>query len=233
MTYQELKTELIKIGVEVNDKQIDELQTYLSFLLEYNKNVNLTAIRDEEEAIEKHLFDSILPSTSYDFNNKNIIDVGSGAGFPGIPLAIIFKNSKFTLLEPIAKKAKFLSLVVEKLNLKNVEVLVKRSEDLKDRKESYDIAISRAVARLNILLEIIMHLLKVNGVFIAMKSQLVDEEVAEAKVAFRELHSSILINIKNELPFSHEMRSNIVIKKDSTTPNKYPRPYAKIIKRPL
>jgi 16S rRNA (guanine527-N7)-methyltransferase len=233
MTYLELEKDLIANNINVTSKQVDSMKTYLKMLLEWNQNINLTAIRNEEDAIEKHLFDSLLPSLLLDFNSKNIIDIGSGAGFPGIPLAILFPNSQFTLLEPVQKKAKFLSAVTSTLGLKNITVLVKRAEDCLEERGRYDIAISRAVARLNILLELSIPLIKVDGFFISMKSLKANEEIKESKSAIKKLNIEIVKISQYNLPLSNEYRENILFKKLNSTPIKYPRRFDQILKRPL
>lgn len=233
MTLEELEIELSKKGINLSSNQISKLDKYLSYMLEYNEKVNLTAITDKAEGIEKHLYDSLLVATTYDLDNKNIIDIGSGAGLPGIPLAILYPNSKFTLLEPINKKANFLKSAQELLDLGNVTVICDRSENLKSYQEKFDVAISRAVARLNILLEISCQLIKVNGVLIAMKAKQGEEELLEAKNALKQLGFALEKNNVDSLPISKEIRNNIVIKKNSKTKNKYPRPYNEISRRPL
>lgn len=233
MNYLELKKDLIANRIIVNDDQIELMHKFLDMLFEWNKNVNLTAIKNEEEAIEKHLFDSLLPSLLLDFNFKKIIDVGSGAGFPGIPLAIVYPTSEFILLEPINKKAKFLEAVVSSLGLTNVKVVIKRAEEFKEDRGVYDIAISRAVAKLNILLELSIPLIKVQGFFIAMKSSQASAEIEDSLLALKKLNASISRISQLNLPICGDFRENILIVKNEGTPLKYPRPYAQIVKRPL
>ena len=160
-------------GLNLTDLQRDQLHTYFMMLVEKNKVMNLTGITEENEVYEKHFYDSLLFSFKLDFNKKTLIDVGTGAGFPGLVLAICYPNLKVTSLEPLAKRCNFLSEVVDELKLENVEIINKRAEDLaKTHKEFYDYATARAVARLNILLELSIPLVKVNGSFIALKGKM-------------------------------------------------------------
>lgn len=233
MTYEELVSSLKENDIILSDSQTNCLKSYVDLLLQWNEIINLTAIRKEEEIIEKHLFDSYLPSLLTDFHHKNIIDIGSGAGFPGIPLAILFPDSQFVLLEPIGKKTKFLSAAVSKLQLENVVVVNERAENYKEKRGFFDIAISRAVAPLNILLEISIPLVRVDGFFIAMKSQKTDDEINEASNAIKKLNCDVISILKEVLPSTNSVRFNILFKKKSGTDVKYPRPYAMILKRPL
>lgn len=233
MTYKQLIILLKEKDIIISDIQINHLKQYVSLLLQWNEIINLTAITKEDEIIEKHLFDSYLPSLLTDFHHKNIVDIGSGAGFPGIPLAILFSDSKFVLLEPIGKKAKFLSAVVNTLQLENVTVVNERAENYKNKRGFFDIAISRAVAPLNILLELSIPLVKVEGFFVAMKSQKADDEINESSNAIKKLNCEITSILKGILPSTNSVRFNILFKKKSGTDVRYPRPYAIIIKRPL
>ena len=233
MTMLDLKKHLFDLGIDVSDEKLTKLERYLDFMLEYNNNVNLTAIKNKEEAIEKHLFDSLLIAKDIDLSNKEICDIGSGAGLPGIPLAILFDNAKFSLIEPTKKRAVFLEKVIELLSLDNVRVINDRAENLTSLKERYDFAISRAVAQLNILLELSCQLIKVNGYLIAMKSRLAEEELDLSKNAMKQLSFDFVANYKSTLPISNEIRNNIILRKTNKTKNKYPRQYALISRRPL
>ena len=155
-------------GLELSAVQKEQLHTYFELLVEKNKVMNLTGITEENEVYEKHFYDSLLFSFDIDFSGKTLIDVGTGAGFPGLVLAICYPNLKVTLLEPLNKRCVFLSEVVTALGLQNVEIVNQRSEDYsKNNREKFDYATARAVARLNMLLELVMPLVKVNGTFIA------------------------------------------------------------------
>ena len=233
MKLNELKEELVKINIQISDEQLSKLDNYLSFMLEYNQNVNLTAIKDKEEGIEKHLFDSLLIANDYDLDNKDICDLGSGAGLPGIPLAILYPNSNLYLVEPTTKRCVFLSKCVEMLGLKNVTVINDRAENLKSYQEKFDVVVSRAVARLNILLEISSQLIKVGGILLAMKAKTAEEELKEASSAIKKLSFKYVETKTSELPESKETRNNLIIKKIDRTKQKYPRSYSEITRRPL
>jgi len=211
---------------------IDKINIFLNYLLKINKVMNLTAIKNKEEMIEKHIYDSLLISKVYDFNNKNVLDVGSGGGFPGIPLAILYPNSSFTLLDSTNKKINYLNDVINLLNLKNVKTICSRVEEIKD-KEKYDAIISRAFAPLNIYLELVAYLCKVNGSIIALKGSKGEEELIVANNAINKLNLKLMDTQIEELIESKEKRINYIFKKIDKTNNKYPRIYKDIKKKPL
>ena len=213
-------------------EEIDKFSQYLSLLLEWNEKFNLTAITDEEEIEEKHFVDSIELSKYFDIKNKTLLDVGSGAGFPGIPLAIIEPSLKVTLLEATGKRVTFLKEVVKKLNLKNVEVIQGRAEEL-NKRESFDIVTARAVKELNVLLEICFHLVKVGGTFVAYKSSNIDNELKNAQHALKCLAIDNYKKFEYSLPKSKDNRVLLGILKKNKTLKKYPRHYGEISKSPL
>lgn len=218
----------------LSEEQIEQLHIYQELLKEKNEVMNLTGIVEKEEVFEKHFLDSILFSFDENLDGTNCIDVGSGAGFPGLVLAICYPKLRMTLLEPLTKRCNFLSEVVERLNLQNVTIVNMRSEDFcKTNKESFDYAFARAVSKLNILVEIITPLLKVNGVFVALKGKIYQEEIDQSLNAFRELNLKVLKVKESRLPSENDVRGNIFISKIGKTPNKYPRNYGQIKKRPL
>ena len=216
----------------LNNEQISKFQRYLELLLEWNEKFNLTAITDKDEIEEKHFVDSIELVKYFDVKNKTLLDVGSGAGFPGIPLAIVEPTLKITLLESNGKRVTFLREVIKELDLKNVEVNQGRSEELGTR-EKYDIVTARAVKELNILLEITFYLVKVGGYFIAYKSTGVDEEILNAKHAFKCLQIDEYKKFDYILPKSKNSRVFLGILKKNKTQKKYPRRYGEITKQPL
>ena len=216
----------------LNNEQISKFQRYLELLLEWNEKFNLTAITDKDEIEEKHFLDSIELVKYFDVKNKTLLDVGSGAGFPGIPLAIVEPTLKVTLLESNGKRVTFLREVIKELDLKNVEVIQGRSEELGTR-ENYDIVTARAVKELNILLEITFYLVKVGGYFIAYKSTGVDEEILNAKHAFKCLQIDEYKKFDYILPKSKNNRVLLGILKKNKTQKKYPRRYGEITKQPL
>ena len=216
----------------LTEKQISNFAKYRDLLLEWNQKFNLTAITDLDEIEEKHFIDSLFLDKFVDLDNKTLLDVGSGAGFPGIPLAIVHPSLKVTLLESNGKKVSFLKEAKKELGLENVEIVQVRSEEFKKR-ESFDIVTARAVKELNILLEITFHLVKVGGVFVAYKSSNIDEEIKHASKAFKTLEISDFCKHEYKLPKSQDNRVLLVISKQKSTKKKYPRQYSEIVKAPL
>lgn len=213
-------------------EQITKFEKYLDLLLEWNEKFNLTAITDRDEVEEKHFIDSIELIKFFDVKNKTLLDVGSGAGFPGIPLAIAEPSLHVTLLEANGKRVSFLKEVVKELGLSNVETIQGRAEELQAR-EKYDIVTARAVKELNILLELCFYLVKVGGYFIAYKSSGVDEEISNAKRAFKMLQIDEYKKFDYFLPKSKNSRVFLGILKKNKTLKKYPRRYGEIVKQPL
>lgn len=211
-----------------------KLQQYKRMVIETNEVLNLTAITDSFEFDVKHLYDSLLISDYFDYKFKNIMDLGSGAGFPGIPLAILLKDTNFYLVEPTKKRCDFLTRVKDALNLTNVTIINKRSEDLDINFRGYfDFIVTRAVSKLNILLEISLPFLKTNGYLICYKGIKYQEEINDSNIALKILNSTIEEVKKETLPFLNEERFNIIIKKNKEIDKKYPRLYSIIKKRPL
>ena len=216
----------------LNKEQISKFERYLELLLEWNEKFNLTAITDKEEIEEKHFFDSIALVKYFDLKNKTLLDVGSGAGFPGIPLAIVEPSARITLLESNGKRVSFLKEVAKELELKNVDIIQGRVEELQIR-EKYDFVTARAVKELNVLLELCFYLVKVGGQFIAYKSSNVDEEILNAKKAFKVLQIEEYKKFDYILPNSKNPRVFLGILKKYKTQKKYPRRYSEIVKQPL
>ncbi len=214
----------------LTDKQQEQYYQYYQLINEYNQVMNLTGIDDLYGVYLKHFYDSLTVCNLIDDNIKTIADLGSGAGFPGIVLAIYYPQVKFSLIEPLTKRCKFLAIVVEKLELKNVEIINERAEDITKK---FDIVTSRAVSRLNILLELAMPLVKINGYFIALKGAQAQVEIKEAQNALKELSSEIVVCDQIILPFEESKRENLKIKKLKATNKKYPRNYGQIKKKPL
>ena len=218
----------------LSTEQKNQLHTYFELLVEKNKVMNLTGITEENEVYEKHFYDSLLFSFDIDFSGKTLIDVGTGAGFPGLVLAICYPNLKVTLLEPLNKRCVFLSEVVTALGLQNVEIVNQRSEDYsKNNREKFDYATARAVARLNILLELVMPLVKVNGTFVALKGRLGYEEVDESKRALELLDCKVSKIQDVKLLTDDDSRQNIFVLKLKKTNMKYPRNYSQIKNKAL
>ncbi len=234
MEYQVFNQLANQYGLEITKQEHDALMEYANLLIDYNKKVNLTAIVELDQIFIKHFLDSLLVLKHVN-QKMAIADVGTGAGFPGMVLALFLPNSTFTLIEPTKKRVVFLHQVVEKLKLKNVIIIQQRAEDLQSYKEHFDVVLSRAVARLDILLELCVPLIKVNGLFIALKGAQGKDEITVSKNAFKELNASILTIEEITLNMQQEqaVRQNIVITKHKQTPSKYPRMYSKIKKQPL
>lgn len=209
----------------------EKINKFIDLVLSENEKFNLTAILTKEEFKTRHIEDSLFPSKVFDFNNKTILDLGSGAGFPGIPLAIEFPSSKFILVEPLEKRANFLKMIKKELELENVEVLNIRMEDY-DKNHKVDVIVSRAVSELPILLELSIPFIKVDGTLIAYKGKKGEEEIKESENALKLLNSKVVLIQKDE---NHLERgtTNIFIKKEKETNQIYPRQYQKIKKNPL
>lgn len=223
--------ELNKLGINPTQEQLETLNIYKSMLIEYNKKFNLTAILDEKEIYLKHFYDSLTIARVIDLKKElKILDIGTGAGFPGLVLKIMFPNLEVTLLDSNNKKIMFLNTVIEKLQLTKIECISARAEDLPDTKrESYDIVTSRAVAHLRILIELSVSYLKVGGYFIAMKGN-AEEEIKESTHTMNKLFCTIAFKETFQLPDNISKRTIIKIKKEEATPLCYPRKYDQIKK---
>ena len=222
-----------QLNIVLKEEQIAAFATYLNMLKEWNSLFNLTAIVDDEQIVEKHFLDSLIPLKYVSLIDKKVIDIGTGAGFPGMAIAIALPEVKMTLLEPNNKKIRFLTAVKDKLQLKNATIISGRAETENELRERYDVAIARAVKQLNILLELSTPLLKVKGFFIAMKSSSANEEIALSKKALNVLKCTIQAIHQDILPTEKDERVSVIIVKNDTTPNRYPRPYHLISAKPL
>ena len=223
-----------KLNIEYTDKKGDNLIKYLELLTEYNSHTNLTALRDEKSIIEKHFLDSLLLQNLIKHESKKAIDIGTGAGFPGMVLAIFNPEIEFTLMDSIGKKTKFLELVKENLRLENVNVVTSRAEDYitDENRETYDLGLCRGVSKLSTILEYIIPFLKVNGEFLSQKMEGTGEET-EAENALNILQSKIVEIYNLQLPFSKDPRVVIRIEKTDFNDRKYPRRAGIPLKRPL
>ena len=231
--YKKMAEESEKIGIKLPDEQLNEFYEYMQLLLEWNEKMNLTAITDPEEVIKKHFVDSITIK-KYRKEENRLIDVGTGAGFPGIPLKILDKSIKLTLLDSLNKRINFLNEIIEKLNLKEVNTIHSRAEEYAKNKvrESYDVAVSRAVADLPILLEYLMPYVKLNGICICMKGPKAQEELERSKKAINILGGKL--EKVEKITIDEEMERNlIIIRKIKDTPNKYPRKAGIPTKNPI
>lgn len=234
MLFEEVK----KRGIILDNNQINKFIKYKELLKEWNNKINLTAITEDRQILMKHFIDS-LEVVKYINKNSNVIDVGTGAGFPGIVIAIYFKGDiKITLMDALNKRIDFLEEVIKELNLLNIEIVHARAEEFGQKekyRESYDYAVSRAVAPLNILLEFDIPFIKVGGKCLLLKGTKLNEEIQESNKALEILNSKITNMYKyNYILDGEEYNRNIVeITKEKETPNKYPRIYGKIKKSPL
>lgn len=220
-----------KTGLTINEAQEKQFQTLFEFMVEYNKNVNLTSITEFEDVILKHFIDSVLPFSMLGISgNETFIDVGTGAGFPALPLLIYYPGLKGTLCDSLAKRCTYLELVCEKIGIE-AEIVHARSEELgRVRREKYDIATARAVAAMPVLTELCLPFVKAGGRFIALKS--VNEDINAAINAIKTLGGELEGTEDYKLP-NGDSRRLVVVKKISQTPTKYPRSYANITKKPL
>ena len=234
MTIETFIKELAKININPTSDQLQSLEIYKNMLQEYNQKFNLTAIKTDEEIYLKHFYDSLTLTKSFNLNQElKLLDIGTGAGFPGLVLKIFFPKLEITLLDSNNKKITFLNNVINKLNLKNITCISGRAEELSDYfKESFDIITSRAVAHLRILSELSLPFLKVGGHFLPMKGSF-EAEVEESRKTITILGGTIKDIITFHLPVENSARSIIVVEKTSQTSNEYPRVYDKIIKKPL
>jgi 16S rRNA methyltransferase gidB len=239
MEFEEFKREfekyLAKMNISLLKEQYGQFYAYMELLIEWNEKMNLTAITDPKEIILKHFVDS-LTIAKYVKEDKSIIDMGTGAGFPGIPIKIYRKDVKVVLADSLNKRIKFLDEVIDKLKLENVETIHCRAEELgknKQYREKFDYATSRAVANLSTLSEYLMPFVKLNGKCIFMKTIEVEEELEKAKKAIKTLGGKIEKVDKFEIPESDLGRSIIIVKKEKITPSKFPRKPGTPAKEPL
>lgn len=218
-------------GIEISERQAEQFCILYEFMVEYNKNVNLTSITGFEDVVMKHFVDSVLPFTMLEFDRSiSFIDVGTGAGFPSIPLLIMFPTLKGTLCDSLGKRCTYLELALGKIGI-DAKVIHARGEELgRKRRERYDFATARAVAALPVLTELCLPFVKVGGRFAALKS--VNEDASAAQNAFKLLGGKLERTSDYKLPNGDDRRI-VIIKKISQTPTKYPRSFANITKKPL
>lgn len=225
--------ELKKLNIELKETTLAMLNEYYSILKEENQKYNLTRIIEEEDVYLKHFYDSLTITKIIDINNQSICDLGSGAGFPGLVLGICFPSAKLTLIESNGKKCNFLNIVKKKLNLNNVTIINTRIEEYaKENRELYDIVTARAVAPLKHLLEYGIPLVKINGVFIAMKANVENEE-KNIDNYYNKLNIKEEQRIVFNLPHENSIRTLIKYQKEKETDKRYPRRYNEIIKKDI
>ena len=236
MNEQQFVEKLKENGILVTNEQLKAFITYYHFLIEWNQKINLTAITKQEEVFEKHFYDSITPAFYLNFSHKQICDVGAGAGFPSIPLKILFPDLQLTIVDSLNKRIHFLNLLAEKLSLSNYHFIHDRAENFGQNlkyREKFDVVIARAVAKLSVLSEYCLPLTKIGGTFIALKGNMLENEIKDAQNALEKLGGSI----KNINSLEHQIekstRKIVVMKKNKSTPKKFPRKAGTVTKNPL
>ena len=231
MKKEVFKNELEKLNIILTKTQEEQLEKYYEILVETNKYTNLTRIIEKEEVYLKHFYDSLTITKVIDLTKEQtLIDIGTGAGFPGLVLKIVFPNLKITLLDSLNKRIDFLNQVIKELDLKDIKTVHSRIK--KYKKEQFDIVTSRAVAKTNILLELAYNLPKEQGYFIFLKGDM-KQELKESEHAIKELNLKLIQKEEFFLPFENSKRTIIKIQKNNKTNNKYPRNFTQIKKNPL
>lgn len=218
--------------IVLDETQIEQFRTYAEFLVEYNEKINLTAITKIEEIYEKHFYDSLISSFGKELKGT-LVDVGTGAGFPGVVLKIVYKDLKVILVEPLKKRCAFLNELIDKLKLENIEVVNERGEEYSLlHREEYDFVTARAVTNLSALIEICGAMVKVNGYFLALRGLNGQEELKEAKNAIAKMSFKI-DEVKEEELSDSSKRVIAYLKKTKASPLKFPRNYSMIKRKPL
>lgn len=232
---QSISKTVKELGIEINVEKINKFYEYMNLLLAWNEKINLTAITEQDDVILKHFVDS-LTILKYLKADDKVVDIGTGAGFPGIPLAIMGESNNFTLVDSLNKRINFLNEVKEKINLKNITTIHSRAEDFGQNKvyrERFNLAVSRAVANLSVLVEYLLPTVQVGGKVICMKGSQIEEELKEAEFAIKELGGKIQKKEELCLPGTDMKRNIIIIEKIKETPKKYPRKSGMPSKQPL
>ena len=230
MNRETLKKELQKIGIQLTENQEKQLEKYYELLIQTNNYTNLTRITEKEAVYLKHFYDSLTITKVIDLTqNLSLIDIGTGAGFPGLVLKIVYPNLKVTLLDSLNKRIDFLNKVIKELNLKDIKTVHSRIEDYKE--EQFDIVTSRAVAKTNMLLELSCKLPKVNGYFIFLKGN-IEEELKESENAQKLLNIKLIQKEEFLLPIENSKRTIIKLQKTEEINNKYPRNFTQIKQKP-
>lgn len=239
--FEKMISDLKEWNIELSDKQLQQFSDYYDLLVEWNSFMNLTAITEFNEVCKKHFLDSLSIVKAYDSSYLNqegltLIDIGTGAGFPGIPIKIAFPSIHVTLLDSLNKRIKFIDTVIEKLALANCKTYHGRAEDYAKEnllREKYDLCVSRAVANLSTLSEYCLPYVKVGGNFVSYKSEKINEESVQAEKAIHILGGKVERQVDFVLPDSDIYRNVYVIKKEKNTPKKYPRKAGLPAKEPL
>ena len=233
MNKEEFINGLKELNIEITEKQLNQLEEYYNLLVTENKKYNLTAITEKEQVYLKHFYDSITLSKIIKLDNQTLCDIGTGAGFPGLVLKIMFPNLKVTLIESNGKKCNFLNIVKEKLELENITIINERAEIYSiNNREIFDIVTSRAVAPLKHLLEYSVPAVKVNGHYVAMKSN-IENETQTIDNYYKKLNINLEEKIVFNLPKENSLRTILLYKKNKETNKIYPRKYTDIKKKDL
>ena len=229
--------DLEELKISLSEKQLIKFMSYYELLIEWNHVMNLTTITDFDEVMKKHFIDSLSLVKAYDVSKTvSLIDIGTGAGFPGIPLKIAFPDLDVTLLDSLNKRVNFLNTVIDQLGLEKIQAIHGRAEDFAKKgklREQYDICVSRAVANLSTLSEYCLPYVKIGGYFISYKSEKIEEEKKEAEHAISELGGKIENQIAFMIPNSDIYRNLFIVRKEKETPAKYPRKAGTAAKEPL
>ena len=231
-----IKKYMAELHLNITDEKCDKFVLYYEMLIEYNSKFNLTAITDCEDVILKHFVDSVSIVNIFDLNGEySLIDIGSGAGFPGIPLKIMFPSLKVTLVDSLDKRVKFMNAVIERLQLTNIEAVHGRAEEFgqSKKRESFDLCVTRAVSNLSVISEYCLPLVKIGGYFIPYKSKEIESEIFQYEMAIEEFGGVIDDVSIFTLPYSDITRSMVLIFKDTETPKKYPRRSGMPEKKPI
>jgi 16S rRNA (guanine527-N7)-methyltransferase len=227
MIIEQFKAILQEKGISLTEQQEKQFETYYTTLVEWNEKMNLTAITDQAEVYLKHFYDSITASFYFDFTKPfHLCDVGAGAGFPSIPLKIVYPHIQVTIVDSLNKRISFLNHLANELNLENVHFIHDRAETFgvnPNHREGYDVVTARAVARMSVLSELCLPLVKVGGYFIAMKAAHAKDELEMGQKAITTLGGKMENMYTFTLPIEESERNILVIKKEKQTPKKYPR----------
>ncbi|HHW68865.1 MAG TPA: 16S rRNA (guanine(527)-N(7))-methyltransferase RsmG [Tenericutes bacterium] len=234
MTNKEFIEELEKIGIKITEKMEIQLEKYYDILIEKNKYMNLTGITEKKQVYLKHFYDSATIYKIIDLNKiDTLCDIGTGAGFPGMVLKILFPKLKVTLVDSLNKRVEFLKDVINKLELNNIEVFHERAEVFaNNNREKFDVVTARAVAPLNVLVEYCIPMIKKNSFFIPMKAN-ISQEMQESENALKKLNCKIINSIEFLLPKENSIRTILLIRKEKETSKIYPRKFSEIKKNPL
>lgn len=231
------KNGLQQLHIELSEKQMEQFLQYYEMLVEKNKVMNLTAITEFDEVVEKHFLDSVSLTQQLDLHQPlKVLDLGTGAGFPGIPLKIVFPELEITLMDSLNKRVLFLQDVISSLQLENIEAVHGRAEEVarnKKYRESFDLCVSRAVANISTLSEYCLPFVKIGGSFISYKSSTIEDELEDGKKGIAILGGKVKDVYKFTLPDSELQRSFVIIEKEKKTPKAYPRKAGTPSKEPL